>query len=143
MKGINLEFPIIMYFDDVLVVDNGEGFRAMGASFPDQETMLCKESVRKHNPGWILEVNGKFRELKPKGKRFEWTRPLSFLWRFVLSEYKVFESRSVSVGELKSMIDNLDDKFPEAPLALDLRRYLKTYKEDVVITEEILKKWPI
>jgi hypothetical protein len=140
---MKLKFPIIIYHDDVLVVDNGEGMKAMGASFPDNKTMLCKESLLNHRPGWIIEADGKFRELKPTGKRREWARPLSFIWRFVLSEYEVIKSRSTTVGEIKTLSKDIVDKFPEAPIAADFRQLLNQYDDNVVLSEDILRDWPI
>ena len=140
---MKLKFPIIMNIDDALSVYPEEAMEVLSISFPDSRTMLCMETVRNHQSGWILEINGQFRELKPTGKRHEWLRPISFLWQFVLSEYNVTEGRSVTVGELKKLIKDLKDQFPEAPIASDFSRFLSKYDDDIVVSEDILRAWPI
>lgn len=137
------KFPLIMYIDDVLAVYPEEATKVKNLSFPDDNTMLCLENGKKHGPGWLVDVTGQFRQLKPLGKRREWARPLSFLWQFVLSEYSITENRSITIGELRSLIENIDDPYPEAPIAEDLRRFLKQYGDDVIVSEELLRKWPI
>lgn len=138
---MNIKFPILLYLDDVLTVDKDGA--AMEASFPDRHTMLCKEIMLNHSPGWILDAAGVFIDLMPSGKRRVWARPLSFLWRFTLSEYSVSCPGKITVGELKGRIENINDKFPEAPVASDLRLFLRKYKDNELVTGEILRSWPI
>jgi hypothetical protein len=140
---MKLEFPIAVYIDGDFFVDDGRALRAMGASFPDAGTMRCKEALRRKDHGWILEAAGRFRELKLTGARREWARPLSFLWRFVRSEYSVSEGRAVTIGELKARMRGVVDRYPEAPVASEFRSFLGRYDDRVVISEGILRDWPI
>ena len=140
---MKIKFPIISYLDNIFSVDKGLGFKAIRVSFPDKNTMICMECERNSVPGWIIASSGNFIELKPSGKKREWTRPLSFLTNMVLSQYVVAEGRSITVGELKMRMKSIKDKFPEAPLAEDFRIFLDKYKNDVVVSENILLDWPI
>jgi len=143
---MKLELPAVVYLDNMLTVDRGEGLRARGASFPDERTLVMKASVRKNHKetsGWVLEANGNFRELKPQGRRREWAQPLSFLVQFVQSEYSVSEPRTITVAELKKYLKGVRNKFSEAPVATDLRRFLEQQDDNAPVTREMLKAWPI
>ena len=143
---MKLEMPVVLYLDKALTVDNGEGLRARGASFQDERTLIMKASVKKNykeTPGWVLEANGNFRELRPLDRRRQWAEPLSFLIQFVQSQYAVSEPRVISVGELKKHLKGVRDKFSDAPVASDLRRFLDQHNDDEPVTREMLKAWPI
>lgn len=140
---MKLNYPILMYINEVLAVYTEEAARVLRISFPDNRTMLCMESHREQSLGWILEITGMFRELQPKGKRREWARPFSFLWQLVLSEYSITEGRSITIAELRAYAKDIPDKFPEAPLASDFRRFLNQYADHALVTEDILKSWPM
>ncbi len=140
---MKLEFPIIIYIDNVLSVYPEEAIKVNKISFPDARTTLCMESVKNTKAGWIIDFNGRYRQLKPQGKRREWTRPLSFLWQFVLSEYSMSKSRTIAVSELKILINDINDSYPEAPITEDLRKFLMQYEDSVIVSKELLRKWPI
>lgn len=140
---MKLNYPILMYMNDFLAVYPKKAARVLNISFPNNSTMLCMETEKDHKPGWILESTGLFLELKPKGKRREWARPISFLWQLVLSEYNIAERRSITVGELKAYAKDIADKYEDAPLANDFRHFLNQYDDDIIITENILKAWPM
>ena len=87
---MQLQFPIIIRFGDDFCADSGVGMKALGATFLDPQTMLIKESRRGSDPlsGWIVDSCATMREFHLCGKQREWARPLAFLWRFTLSEYR-------------------------------------------------------
>lgn len=140
---MNINYPIISYYDGCLVADNGEGMKVMGAIFPDENTMLMKECSANQDEGWIIEITGKYIEYKPQGKRREWARPLSWLWRFTQTEYRLTKRRNITVGELKELIKNVKDEYEEAPTASSLREHLQNYNDNDIVTEQILREWPI
>ena len=140
-----LQFPIIIRFGDSFVADSGVGMKAMGAAFPDSQTMLIKESWRGSDPlsGWIVDSCATLREFHLCGKRREWARPLAFLWRFTLSEYRLTAPRQVTIRELKRLAHGATDSSPETPVASDFRRFLAKYPDDVILTPETLQAWPL
>lgn len=141
-----LELPVVLYFEEKLSVDPGDGLRVIGMKFTDSNVLLCKTHARQgyvDKPGWILESNGMFREFTPRKRRREWAKPLSFLVQFVQSEYVVSDARSISVGELSVLLRDIKDDFKEAPQAADLRRHLRKYPENEAVTERLLRDWPI
>jgi hypothetical protein len=140
---MKIKLPILLYFDKQLYADDGIGLKAMGAKFTKKGTFLCKEHSLDEQPAWLIEVDGSFIELMPIGKRREWARPFSFLWRFTLSEFKVSPKRVITVTELQKKISKISDKYEEAQVAGDLRRHLKKYDPNELVTEKILRDWPI
>ena len=141
--AVTLDLPVILYFGGIVAVDGGIGIKAGDIRFIDERTMLAREWRLIDLPGWFVERTGKFREFRPKGKRREWARPLRFLWNFTLSEYDVALPRQVTVGELLDRVRDVKDHSREAPIASDLRRFLKEFDRDDVVTEQLLKAWPI
>ena len=141
--AIDLQVPVVLCLENVVSADGGEGLVAAGVTFPDPHTMLYKEASREHPRGWVVELNGQFREFEPRGKRREWARPFSFLWRFTQSEFSVSDPRPMSVRELRSRLTGLVDPFEEAPIAENLRTYLDGLPGDEVVSEEMLLGWPI
>lgn len=137
---MKLKFPVVIYMDRKLDVDGGIGLRAGGVSFLNENTMVAKETVRNHRPGWILDSEGNFRTLKPRGKRREWARPLSSLWRFTQSEYEVSEPKLLKVGEFKSLLKPVKDHFAEARTAAALRKSLEAFGDEELLTADVLKK---
>ncbi len=136
---MKLKTPIIIYLDRMLDVDGGAGLRAMGASFPDARTMLCKETVKKHRPGWVMEADGQFRTLVPRGKRREWARPLSGLWRFTQSEYEMSGPKLITVGEFMRLLGPVKDHFKEARAAAALRVSLKAFNNEDLVDAALLE----
>lgn len=137
---MKLKFPVVLYIDRKLDVDDGVGLRARGVSFPDERTMVCKETVQNHKPGWLLDADGNFRTLTPKGKRREWARPLSSLWRFTQSEYEMSAPKLLKVGEFKRLLGPVKDHFAEARTAATIRRSLETFNDDAVLTADLLSR---
>ncbi|MEH6418750.1 hypothetical protein [Pseudomonas sp. CGJS7] len=141
------DFPLLAYQDDRLFVDkDGAGFKIDGAFFPDADTMVCRVSARRgaiETPGWFLEITGRFREITPRGRRRTWALPFQFLIPLALCEYAMSAPRTISVGELKQKLVGVQDHFPEAPLAADLRRYLRKHRDDAPVTEAMLRAWPM
>lgn len=137
---MKLEFPVVIYIDRKLDVDDGLGFRARGVTFPNDRTMLCKETVQNHKPGWMLEGNGNFRTLTPKGKRREWARALSSLWRFTQSEYEMSDPKSITAGDFKKLLGPVKDHYPEARSAAAIRRSLQTLSDDELLTADAVRR---
>lgn len=142
----SLELPVVLYFEERLTVDAGDGLKAIGMSFPDKNSMICKAHARRgfnDLPGWILEANGNFREFVPLRRRREWAAPVSFLVQLVQSEYAITEVRKISVGEIKRKLQGVKDDFEEAPQAASLRGHLQNYSDDQIVSEQMLRDWPI
>lgn len=145
-EPMKLEFPVVFYLNNSLAVDAGLALKAMGVSFPNESTMLCKASVRPGSsdaPGWILQSDGMFMELTPRGRRREWASALSFLVQFVLVEYQVSKPRPITIGEMRGRLEPVRDEFSEAPLASNFRDHLKRYRDDEAVTKQVLDAWPL
>jgi hypothetical protein len=138
--------PVVLFSRNVLSVVPEEGLRVMEISIPASDTMLRKSSAKKgflEPSGWILEVNGRFREFKPRGIKNGWAAPLSSFIQLVKSEFDLTEGRNISAGELSLLLRDIKDDFQEAPQAADLRRHLRKYPEHEIVTERMLRDWPI
>ena len=142
----SLNVPVVLYFEEKLSVDPGDGLKVIGINFPDKNSMLCRTHARRgftDLPGWMLESNGKFREFIPLKRRWEWAAPISFLVQLVQSEYTITNARDISVGELRKKLQGVKDDFEEAPQAESLREHLQKYADEEVVSEQLLKDWPI
>lgn len=141
---MTFSFPVLAYLYGDLNVDPERAFVVMGARFPDDRTMLHKASHRKdvaEVPGWLLDADGWFRELVPIGRRREWARPVSFFVRLVQAEFAMSSPRKITVGELAGRIADIRDRFPEAPIAKDLRGFLASRKQDETVDRRMLAEW--
>lgn len=141
--AIELLLPAILYFDGAVTVNPELGFKARGIRFLDERTMVCKEHAIDEHPGWLIESDGSFREFFPKGKRREWARPMKFLWRITLSEFEVTLPRQITAGEVYKRTEGIKERSREAPILSDLRRFMRDYGKDDVVTREMLQAWPI
>jgi hypothetical protein len=141
-----LSVPVVLFFEEKLSVDSGDGLRAIGLKFINANSMTCRAHAKRgftDLPGWILEVDGRFREFVPRGRRKAWAAPLSFLVQLVESEYAVTDAQNISVRDLKQKLDGVVDDFEEAPQAQGLREHLQKYDDDEVVSERMLREWPI
>ena len=138
--AVSLELPALVYLNGYFSADEQVGLKAAGVEFLSEDTMLCKEYDRSEVPGWIVESNGRFREFVPAGKRRGWARPLSFLWRFTLSEYRVSAPRSITVGELKQKLQGIKE---DRKVVAHLKDYLSRFDEREPVTQSLLRQWPI
>ena len=141
--GVDLLLPAILYFDGGVTVNPELGFKARGIRFLDERTMVCKEHSIDERPGWLIESDGNFREVFPTGKRREWARPMKFLWRFTLSEFEVTLPRQITAGDVYERTKVIKERSREAPIVTDLRRFMRGFGKDDVVTREMLLAWPI
>jgi hypothetical protein len=66
-----------------------------------------------------------------------------FFGQLVQSEYTITNARDISVGELRKKLQGVKDDFEEAPQAESLREHLQKYADEEVVSEQLLKDWPI
>jgi hypothetical protein len=136
----SLDLPALVYLNGYLGADVEIGLRAAGIDFLSEEVMVCKEYFPSEMPGWIVELNGNFRELLPTGKRRAWARPLRFLWRFTLTVYRVTLPRQILVGELRERLRGIKT---DREVLAHLKHYLSQFDEGELVTQGLLEKWPI
>ncbi|QNP40449.1 hypothetical protein [Lysobacter solisilvae (ex Woo and Kim 2020)] len=137
---VRLSLPALVYINGYLSADEEIGLRAAGINFLSAEVMVCKEYFRSEIPGWIVDLDGCFREFSPTGKRRSWARPLRFLWRFTLSEYRATLPRTITVGELREKIRGIK---ADREVVAHLKNYLEQLRAEEPITQDVLRKWPI
>lgn len=143
---MNISFPVITYLYGDLSVKPKEGFAVMGIQFPNDETMLCKAPYQRDVvdvPGWLLDAEGRFFGLTPSGRRREWLQPLSVVVRLVKAEYVVAPPRAITVGDLQAVVRDIRDRFREAPVAADLRKFLAKRADDEHVDRALLSEWGI
>ncbi|GAB3094079.1 hypothetical protein [Lysobacter terrae] len=138
--AVSLDLPALVCLNGYFSADQEVGLRAAGLNFLSEEIMVCKEYFRSEIPGWIVELNGSFREFVPTGKRRAWARPLSFLWRFTLSEYRVSPPQKITVGELREKVRGIKE---DRKVLAHLKNYLSQFDERELVTQSLLQKWPI
>jgi hypothetical protein len=141
--AVTLDLPAIACFNGVVVVFGDAAPKVWRLRFIDARTMVRRELRLTESPGWFVERTGKFREFTPTGKQHAWTRPLRFLWNFILSEFAVSSPRPITVGELSDRMQGIKNHSREAPIASDLRRHLKQFDRNAEVTESMLLAWPI
>ena len=134
---MNIQFPILIYYNGKLFADAGATMKATGGHFTDEGNFSHMEYRANEKNGWLLEYNGKFHKLTPNGKKHESLRPLKFLWNFVKSEFSVETINTINVKELTEIV--LGSK--QNVLSKNLLKFLSSRNEDEVITQEILKQW--
>ena len=101
-----IRYPIIFRYDDMIVPDDESFLKIWKINALGEATFEAPESVdpdaRFH---WLIESDGRIRLIDLVGKRREWARPFRFLWCFVKVKYSLQESRTVSVGEIKRLLE--------------------------------------
>ena len=141
--AVSIEMPVLVYMDGSLSADPGLGLKVDRVNFVDERTMLCRAGPNSQVSGWILESDGNFRELHFVAIRRNWARPFRIFWNLVLAEYSVAPPREITVGELNDRARKIKDSYPDAPLAADLRRFLKGFPSEKFVTREMLQAWPL
>lgn len=139
---MNISFPIIMVLDGHFYLDTVESAGAAGFEISKEGTLLLKETEVTMGNGFIIDDKGFFYELSPKGKRKEFLRFLSFLWRFVKSEYCIKYKPDVAVLEVLELLNDKCKVNKKTRLYKDFLCFLEKYKHEK-LSEDLLKKWPL
>ncbi len=139
-------FPAVVYFNADVSAWPQEALKVLGMRFPSAEQMICRASAKRGHvepPGWFLDSTGRFIEFRPVGQKNAWLKPLSWLVQFVETEFALSPPRQITCGELIELLKPIKDRFKEAPVARDLRSFLRRFPGDTVVNAEILQQWPL
>ena len=139
----NLNLPILTRYGNEILIMDDRALRAYGVRFPEYGVMLCREAYK--NPEvnvfeWILEANARFHDVKLVGARRTWARRLTFFVP-LLSEYRLEEERSVTVGELKQRSAGTIDLVEDAPLSREFRKFLRHFGDSEIFSGEMLRSF--
>lgn len=138
-----VKFPIILFLDKKFYVGPKELLNALGVSTNKNESMIfTKEHLKVSVPGWLLDYDGNYYEFHPSGKRNEWLRPISFLWRFVISEYSLSRPRKITVSQMNEIMTNIAHEKGDR-LIKKFRTFLKSCDQSEYLSKEVLDRWPI
>jgi len=141
---MHFKFPIILCEGREVMVVGPKFLQWWRVKVPKPDTLLCAASRSSRKPKrlrWILEANGTFRELEFVGIRREWTRPVAFLWNFMMDEFRMSPPRAISVGELEVKLGKVSDRFPEAPQGKDFKAFLRAHSPEEIISEVMLRSF--
>lgn len=138
--AVSLDLPALVFLNGYCSADKEVGLRAANLTFLSDDIMVSREHFVSEVPGWIVELNGDFREFTPTAKRRSWARPLRFLWNFTLTEYRVSPPRRITVGELRQRVEGIRE---DREVLAHLKDYLIQFDAREPVTQELLEKWPI
>lgn len=133
-------FPILLYINGVLTAD---AHSTQMEKYLENGIFITLDSGKDQQKGWVLDSRGLLAELIPEGKTMEWAKPIAWLWNFTKAVYKVEGWRKITVGELRKLISPIRDRFDDAPIAGDLKRFLRDFPDPTEVTPELLKQWPL
>lgn len=139
---MELRYPVLLCLAGDLSVCDAATLAIHDLRFEPPDTMTCKESyVSSARMQWLIQCDGTLLAFTYLGAEREWARALKMIGRFVRSRYRHTAPRQPKVNEVAALVAGLKDKFEEAPVAADLRRFLAALDPQAPLDEPTMQRW--